>query len=97
MASPLDQDRPPFRAQAFDFVTDRMQPASAGPLSASGVGELHASDQPNHEENDQDEAKSPTEPRPAIAIIAVGPAPAAKQQDQQDDNEDCAHGSPFVF
>ena len=35
---------------------------SAGPLAASGAGELHASNQPNHEENNQHEAKSPTEP-----------------------------------
>ena len=70
---------------AVDFVTEQDAARVGRPLSASSrVGELHASDQPNHEENDQDEAKSPTEPRPAVAIIAIVAAPAAEQQDQQD-------------
>jgi hypothetical protein len=34
--------------------------ASGGLLAASGAGELHAADQPNHEENDQHKAKCPS-------------------------------------
>jgi len=94
IGSSLGPARPSCRGSGPRSSQTVRLPASGGLLAVSGVRELHASDKPNHEQDDQHEAKSPTDPRPAVAIIAIVSAPAAEQQDQQDDDEDCAHGSP---
>ena len=46
----------------------------------SRVVELHATDQPQHEEDDQHQAENATEPRSAVAIIALVAAPAAYEE-----------------
>jgi hypothetical protein len=44
------------------------------------VVELYATSQPQHEEDDQYEAENATEPRSAVAIIALVAAPAAYEE-----------------
>ena len=52
---------------------------------------------PEDQVDDQDQQQQPADPEPAaIAVARIAPATAAKQQHQQDDKKDQAHGSsPF--
>jgi hypothetical protein len=62
----------------------RGEPPVSDPTGRSArvvrVVELHATGQPQHEEDDQHQAENATEPRSAVAIIALVAAPAAYEE-----------------
>jgi hypothetical protein len=56
---------------------------------------VQAADQPDHDGNDQYQAKNAAKAAPAIPAVTIVAA-ASEQQNQQDDNQNCTHVTPSL-
>jgi hypothetical protein len=57
---------------------------------------MNATKEPEYEKNDQYQAENATESTPTIPIISIVAPSAAKQKDQQNNDQDRTHFSPSM-
>ena len=66
------------------------------PLTSRSAVDMQTAEEPEYEKNDQYQGQSAAEPGPTIPTVPVIATAAAEPQDDQDNDQDCAHLPPSL-
>src|ERR1035438_9146730 len=79
-------------------VTLRRQYCKHPQIVQSSTGrsttDVHPAEEPKDEKNDQHQTQCAADPRSTIPTVPVIATAAAEQQDEQDNDQECAHSPP---